>query len=358
MASRFWVTQPASAIADNGSGKCRVTVASTTGMTTGDTRLFFSFTGTTGLNGSQTITVISGTTLDVSAVAFVATGTGSINGFWTPTNTNNWVSTSGGSNYGQTVPSSADDVFLNASSGSGTITPNFGGPFTLQSLNIGALNGTFDNSVNNNNITLTQSSAAALDNNNAGTRTINLGSATYTLNAATAFWDSGSTGGLTMIATASTIAFTGTTGVRIFKGNSKTYGTISFAATSSGNGKVSIQNASGTITSLVLNAPLVTLFQSGGGANTITSLTAVGSSTAQNLLAGDGIGGVETQAPITVTNANLSWAAFRDIAFTGAPIATNSFDLGNNTGITITAPVAGGGGSSGRGGARGFGRLG
>jgi hypothetical protein len=37
------------------------------------------------------------------------------------------------------------------------------------------------------------------------------------------------------------------------------------------------------------------------------------------------------------------WCAVRDISFSGSPLATDSLDLGNNSGITITPPGSGGG---------------
>lgn len=47
-------------------------------------------------------------------------------GTWSSTNTTNWSATSGGSG-GASVPTSADDVFFNASSGNGTVTLSFSG---------------------------------------------------------------------------------------------------------------------------------------------------------------------------------------------------------------------------------------
>jgi hypothetical protein len=63
-----------SAIASNGSGGSRLTVNSSANATTGEV-WFFNVTGTTGINGEQTITVIDSTHVDVS-VAFVGTGIG------------------------------------------------------------------------------------------------------------------------------------------------------------------------------------------------------------------------------------------------------------------------------------------
>ncbi len=63
------------AIADNGSGKCRVTCPAH-GFANGAKLLFENVTGTPLLTGLQTITVIDANTFDVTAISFVATGTG------------------------------------------------------------------------------------------------------------------------------------------------------------------------------------------------------------------------------------------------------------------------------------------
>lgn len=56
--------------ANNGSGKVRLTVSSTTGWTTGDVKDISGVTGTTEANGTHTITVINGTTIDLASVNF------------------------------------------------------------------------------------------------------------------------------------------------------------------------------------------------------------------------------------------------------------------------------------------------
>ncbi|MCP1844415.1 hypothetical protein ACVIHI_002664 [Bradyrhizobium sp. USDA 4524] len=336
MASRFWKAQPASAIADNGSGKCRVTVASTTGMTTGDTRLFFGFTGTTGLNGSQTITVIDGTHLDVTAVSFVATGTGSINGFWDTANTNNWVSSSGGTDYGQTVPGSGDFVTLDANSGAGTVTPNFGGTITIQSIAMGAFTGTFDNSVNSNNITCSNTSQT-FNISGSGTRTIKLGSATYTITGA-GIWNAATTTNLTFTGDSSTIAFA-SAGARTFSGGGLTYGTVSVAAGTAGGGLTIV--GTNTIAALNVSAPNYVAFPS-SGSNTLTSMNCAGTPTNQIIILPSSA--LPSSCAITVSGAIGTWCSLFGVHCTGSPTASNSFDCGGNSGITITAPSSGMGG--------------
>lgn len=63
----------ASALADNGLGKVRVTLQSTASFQTGQRFRFANSTGTPLLNGNQQITVVDATHIDVTAITFVAT---------------------------------------------------------------------------------------------------------------------------------------------------------------------------------------------------------------------------------------------------------------------------------------------
>lgn len=60
-----------SGAADNGSGLIRLTVASTSGWTTGDSKTISAVIGTTEANGTWIITVIDGTHIDLQGSAFV-----------------------------------------------------------------------------------------------------------------------------------------------------------------------------------------------------------------------------------------------------------------------------------------------
>ncbi|WLA80274.1 hypothetical protein [Bradyrhizobium elkanii] len=302
-------------------------------MTTGDTRLFFGFTGTTGLNGSQTITVIDGTHLDVTAVNFVATGTGSINGFWDAANTNNWVSSSGGTDYGQTVPGSADFVTFDGSSGGGTVTLNFGGTITIQSISMGAFTGTWDNSVNNNNITCSNTSQT-FNISGSGTRTIKLGSATYTITS-NGVWNAGTTSNLTFLGSSSTIVFSGGSSAKTFTGGGLTYGTVSVSAGSGGGLIISGANTFGTIS---VSPPNYIAFPT-SGTSTITSMNCAGTSSSQILIQASSVG---SAASIAVSGSIGTYCALVGISCTGSPSASNSFNCGGNSGITITAPASGG----------------
>lgn len=59
-----------SGAADNGSGKVRLTVSSTSGWTTGDIKDIVDVTGTTEANGTHAITVVDSTHIDLTSVAY------------------------------------------------------------------------------------------------------------------------------------------------------------------------------------------------------------------------------------------------------------------------------------------------
>lgn len=340
-ASRFWVPLTVTNAISGTGGLCRLTVNNTANLTAGNAVIVAGILGATACDGTTTVTtVVNSTTVEVNLVfnlPYTSGGTVA-GGQWTATGTGNWSATTGGAG-GQSVPTSADTVTFNGSSGGGTVILNFGGAITVQKITIGAFTGTWDNSVNNNNITMIAVTDIVWDNNGIGTRTINLGSATYTISAGDSQWDTSSTG-LTQSSSSANIAFTGTVGFRAFNGAGKTYGSVTVAGTASGPGRIIIRNAAGTISSLVLTAPLYVIFLN-SVTHTITSITSVGSSSSQISFASETAG---TSTTLAVTTATMAYSAFRDMIFTGSPTATNSFNLGNNIGITITGPVSGGGG--------------
>lgn len=263
-------------------------------------------------------------------------------GTWDSSTTTNWAASSGGAG-GQSVPGSGDTVTFDGSSGGGTVTLNFGGTITVQSITMGAFTGTWDNSVNNNNITVTNS-GNAFSGSGSGTRTIKLGTATYTLSSTSApVWNFTTVTGLTLLASSATIAFTGGAATKtINPGNGTTYGTVTFSA-SSGAGRAALGvGAASTFGTLTVTAPNHLSLASSSVVTVSTALNLVGSSSNQIGVACDTVG---TQGSMGIPSSQTaSWCAFRDVAFTGNTLtASNSFNLGNNSGVTITAPSGGGG---------------
>lgn len=254
-------------------------------------------------------------------------------GTWDAADTAHWAATSGGAG-GQTVPGSSDTVTIDAASGTGTITVNT--TVTVQSITCGEMAMTLDFGANDNNVTLT----TGFSGSGSGARTINLGDGLWTI--------SGTGGGAWTMATVtnlvafncngSTITMTGAGAT--FAGGGRTYNTVNF-----NNGRSGVfTSGSNTFATLNIGAPNFVVLTNG----TTTTVT--------NAFTWTGTGA----NPIHVTSANnfaiatISVAAgsptavfssFREITFSGGATfsATNSFDLGGNTGITISGPSSGGG---------------
>lgn len=267
-------------------------------------------------------------------------------GTWDSSTTTHWAATSGGAG-GQSVPGSADTVTFDGSSGGGTVTLNFGGLITIQGITMGAFTGTWDNSVNNNNMTMT--GASPWSNSGSGTRTVNMGSATYTLTAAVngVAWDDGTVTGLTLSAASSTIVFSNISSqnARTFNcGSGKTYGTVTLGSNTN-TGTTTVANASCTFTNLNITGP--GFFQFGNGLTlTVTNVfTLTHTASTAVIVSTNSSFGTATIAAATGSN-TLSWTTLRGMTFTGTSVTCNNcLDLQGNSGVTINTPAAAGSGA-------------
>jgi len=269
-ASRFWVPLTITNAVSGTGGLCRLTVNNTANLVSGTPVIVAGILGATACDGTTTVTtVVSSTIVEVNlafGLAYTSGGTVA-GGQWTSTGIGNWSATTGGAG-GQTVPTSADTVTFDGASGGGTVTLNFGGTITIQSLTLTAFVGTFDNSVNNNNITMT-STGGAFNVGGSSVKTVNLGTATYTLSGGAAgagFSDSS----MTLNATGSTIAFTGAaSGIRTLNSVATvTLGTVSFSAISGAG----LYQFTGSINFTGFNITAPNFFQlTTGAAYTITN---------------------------------------------------------------------------------------
>lgn len=251
-----------------------------------------------------------------------------------------WATTSGGATC-SCVPATTDTITFDANSGTGTVTLAVGGgTWTVASLTLSNFNGTFDNSINNNNVVLTANTG--LVNSSSVVRALKLGSGTWTLSNAGAVWNIGTTTNLTLTQGTSTIAFTsGTFGARRFSCNTGvTYATV----TASGTGSLQFQSGNCSITTFTSAASNRVIF-AGGNTYTIGTLTNVsGGGSTPSLFQGDS----PQNGAATISSANNWTCDFCGIAgltFSGGGTfaATNSYNFLQNTGITITAPSGGGG---------------
>lgn len=256
-------------------------------------------------------------------------------GTWDSSDTTHWAASSGAAG-GQSVPGSADTVTFDGSSGGGTVTLNFGGTITIQSITMGAFTGTFENSVNNNNMTLSLS-GSAFSGTGSGTRTVKLGTATYTLTGSAAVWNFTTVTNLTLTASSANIVFSGGNGLKRFiYGNSNiTYGSLTLGASSAGGSYTTEGGGALTLGTLAITAPNYVLF-SANGMTLTNAFNWAGTTSAQIFLATSTVG---TQLAVTAAASSVAnYVAFRDLTFTNTPVASNSFDLLNNSGITITPP--------------------
>lgn len=129
-------------------------------------------------------------------------------GTWGTVNTQ--FATSSGGTPGVATPGASDTVTFDGSSGGGTVTVNTN--FSIVSLTMGAFTGTLDFSANNNSPTV-----GTFNGSGTGTRTLNMGSGTWTITGnGTTVWTTQTTTGLTINIGTSTVNFTyaGSTGTR------------------------------------------------------------------------------------------------------------------------------------------------
>lgn len=275
-------------------------------------------------------------------------------GTWDSSTTTHWSASSGGAG-GAAVPGSADVALLDGSSGGGTVTMNFGGTVTLQSLQMGAFTGTWDNSVNNNNFTLTVGSAiaasASMVLSGSSTRTYKFGTATYTLSATGAsqyLINMGVATNATVTAGSETWVISGVTqnqrNLNYSGSVSKAFGALTMNANT---GIINFNAGTQTFTTITASGG-VTLTMGFGVNITCTTLALNGGSSGKQIGILPSTLGSQNSSAISVASGTqtLTWCAIKDTAFTGGATftANNSFDLGDNSGIAITAPGGGGGG--------------
>lgn len=276
-----------------------------------------------------------------NASRFWVSGTGT----WDSSTTTHWGSASGTAD-NSSVPGSADAVVFDGSSGGGTATLNFGGTITIQSITLGAYTGTFDNSVNNNNMTMSANTGFSCSG--TATKTIKAGTATYTVSATANSSNPvnmQSATNLTYTGGSETWVYSGVTqGARGFIGG-KSYGNLTINANC---GLVQITQSSAADPSfhtITLNAG-TGIVNATSSQITATGLTGGGSSSSgkqASIL--NNVNGTQGTISVASGTQTLTGCAIKDTIFTGGATfaATGSFDLGNNSGITITPPSSGGG---------------
>jgi hypothetical protein len=356
MATKYWVGGGASTNwdatgntnwSDSSGGANNATVP-----TTGDDVVF------NGLGGAPNGTCVMNVATSLASLVCVSGYTGTISQTFagTQTLTGNTFTFVAGMTY---TPSSSSRTWtFTSTSGTTQITTagkNFagiilngvGGTFQLQDAvsvtfatnsALTLTNGTF--SANNQNVTVSNFSSS-----NANTRVVNMGSGTWTLSGAggTSLWDTATNTGLTLNRDTSTIVVPTGTGVRtVTMGAGLTLPPISIAALSSMAGNITFNGAS-TINTLSVTAPNRIQFTAGVTTTISNAPTWSGSSSNRIQLMAHTAG---TQATVSVASGTATFdnCIIEDMAFTGGATftGTNSFNVGNNTSISISEPSGGG----------------
>ncbi len=263
------------------------------------------------------------------------------------TDSAHWSSTTNGSTC-SCEPIASNILTFDACTGcsGSTVTVAIGGgTLTAGGITMSAFTGTLDFAANDNNVAL----SGAFSNSGSGARTINMGDGTWTITAAAVGnpWNQAGATNLTFNANSSTLVFalTQSTLSTISLGPSgTTYNIITLNSNSNYGVTVINGTTASTIGTLNLNGPNLNIFAA-NVTYTITTLNLNGGSSLTTLLeiASNTYG---TVATLSIGNAiTPTWCTFRDITKTGAGsiTATNSIDLGHNTGFaSITAPTTGG----------------
>lgn len=266
-------------------------------------------------------------------------------GTWDSTSITNWAPTSGGAATGcqttNAAPAAGDAITFNASSGGGTVTADSSiNNIAFLSLTAGAFTGTLAFNTNNPNMSFT----SFVSFTGTGTRIIDMGSGTWTITGSSGtIWVCTTVTNLTATFSNATIAFAGASANRVFDGGAQSYGAFTVANNST-KGYVSISGAntfsSITVGSGNLLAPTNSITQTISGALTITGTSSAPSGLISTAVAGN-------IATVSVGSAStIDWSGISAITKAGAGsiTATNSLDMGRNTGVTITPPSGGGGG--------------
>lgn len=290
------------------------------------------------------LSLVAFVSLSVSAEAATCFWVGGTGTWDNSTDAAKWSSSSGGS--GSTcaatggVPKNAGDIAtFDGSSGGGTVTNNV--DINIAQITIGAFTGTLDFATNNKNVTL----STAMSLTGAGTKTLNMGSGTWTLTATTGtVWDCGTCTNLTLNAGTSTIDINATpVAQRGFGGGSKTYSTVKFTCGGAPNLVNRFTGGNNTVSTLAVVGCQYLEF-AGGYTTTVTTVNLpAGLSSGTTMYFGSD--NSATNATLSTASAlSFSWLFIQGLTKAGAGsiTATNSFDGGGNSGVTITPPAGGG----------------
>lgn len=258
-------------------------------------------------------------------------------GTWDASTTTHWASGSGLAG-GASAPTTGDAITFDSASGTGTVTVDA----TVSGKSFASItadtmtNLTLDFSVSNPTLTLTN----IFSSSGTTTRAINLGTSNITLSGGNGIvWNTSTITGLTATFQNATLNFVQSSyaGNATINPGALTFGTVNIGSNFASSYTIS---TGATWTTLNLTGPLVLTLNAN---QTITNaVNWAGTSAAPIIISGPNA----STASITFSAAGnvASWTGFRAItAVTNTITATNSFDMKNNTNLTITNPSVGGG---------------
>jgi hypothetical protein len=288
---------------------------------------------------------------DGASTCFWFGGTGTLNyssdsAHWS--NTTNGPANNCGGGASACEPIAGDSVTFDANScaSSCTITINANSP-ALNVWTSGACTNTctIDFSAHNNNVTANSFNLAG-----SGTRTINCGTGTWTVNGTSGtVYDLSLPTNLTFNCqsggNAGTLTFSGITaiGTRTWNTGSKSYNTVNFASGAPQYGFITT-NSTPNINTLNITAPFWWQITAATTTTINNAFTWNGSQANQLYIAGLTAGLTSTIHAGAASS--FSWTALKDVTFTGTVTCSNSFMLGNTAGVsggTCPPPLAGGG---------------
>ena len=258
---------------------------------------------------------------------------------WDASSTAMWSTTTGGGT-GASAPGASDAVIFDGATcvGGVTCTITVNTTVASQSIAMGACTASttgciLDFSANNNNVTL----STAFTSTGTGTRTLNMGNGTWTLSGVSGnVWDVSTATNFTFNSNGSTIVFNNTTSnTNVIFGAGLNYNAITFSS-NSGRGGYVLTTAVGTMGAVTFQAPS-TIFLAAAVTFPATSLVTSGGSISNLVM----ISSNSTQNATTISDTagtnTLDFVALRRITASGGATfnATNSIDLGGNTGITF-----------------------
>jgi hypothetical protein len=257
---------------------------------------------------------------------------------WNSSNTVMWSTTSGLTSVPAGPPQAADTATFDGASGGGTVTvgSSINTTNTVSILTMGAFTGALDFSVNNISPTI-----GTMTNSGTATRTLNMGSGTWTITGNTGNpWNFTTVTGLTLVSSLSTILLSATAaGSRTLQFGGTTINNLSISNPSRNNLQVRFADAVTVGGSLTISNV--------GNVRVDAALTVTGAWAFDGTSTNPAVLYLSAPTTFTVGAANTwTWIYVQNITKAGAGsiTANNSFDGGSNTNITINSPPSGGGG--------------